>query len=122
MDDDGWLHYAGRSPAKELIKTGGENVYPAEVEAALRAHDAVTDAIVFGLPDERWGERVVAVVVRGNAPATNAPDEATLRTFVATRIAPYKRPARIAFADDLPKGANGLVDRVAVKERFGGRL
>ena len=112
LDDEGWLHYAGRTAAKDLIKTGGENVYPAEVEQVLLQHDSVREAVVFGLPDPQWGEIVAAVVVLsadGNA------DADALADFVADRIARYKRPRRIHFVTELPRDDNRRIDRAAVK-------
>lgn len=112
FDGDGYLHYAGRTPAKELIKTGGENVYPAEVEQVLLQHPAVAEAFVFGIPDPQWGEAVVAVVVARNA---GEPDAAALSDFVGGRIARYKRPRRIIFAASLPKDPSGRIDRPKAK-------
>ena len=92
----------------DLIISGGENVYPAEVEQALGEHPAVAEAIVIGVPDESWGEVPLAVVVlRG----TVEPD---LRAFLEPRLARYKLP-RIAFAPGIPRLANGKPDRVAVR-------
>ncbi|WP_052810620.1 AMP-binding protein [Variovorax paradoxus] len=94
LDEDGWLWFEGRAPHKQLIKTGGENVYPAEVEKALLAHPEVAEAFVFGLPDERWGEAVhAAVALKPGAVAT----QDDLVDFVAQRLARYKRPQSIAF-------------------------
>ncbi|MGI6853368.1 AMP-binding protein [Mesorhizobium sp. 1B3] len=119
LDDQGRLYYAGRSPAKELIKTGGENVYPAEVEKTLLEHCAVAEAVVFGVPDGKWGERVVAVAVLHDG---DSADETELREFIGSRIAAYKRPRSIVFADKLPRNANGLIDRAATRETFAGQL
>ena len=63
FDADGYLWYAGRAPEKELIKTGGENVYPAEVENAIRQHPAIADVVVIGVPDPQWSEAIKAVCV-----------------------------------------------------------
>jgi acyl-CoA synthetase (AMP-forming)/AMP-acid ligase II len=99
--DDGNLYIRGRR--NELILRGGANVYPAEVERALQAHEAVEYAAVFGLPDERLGERVVAAV----QPKTGVepPSEEALRHFCAERIARYKVPDRIACVTTLPRNA-----------------
>jgi acyl-CoA synthetase (AMP-forming)/AMP-acid ligase II len=99
--DDGNLYIRGRRG--ELILRGGANVYPAEVERALQAHEAVEYAAVFGLPDERLGERVVAVVQP--RAGMEAPPEDELRHFCAERIARYKVPDRIASAAALPRNA-----------------
>lgn len=115
FDADGYLFYKGRSPAKELIKPGGENVYPAEVEAALKAHEAIEDAVVFGVPDKEWGEAIKAVcALRAGMKAT--PDD--IAAFVGGRIARYKRPKHIVLAAALPRKPDGAVDRAAVKQTF----
>jgi len=117
FDADGFLWYMGRSPAKELIKPGGENVYPAEVERTLCEHPEVTQAVVFGVPDVQWGEAVKAVCVRA-AGSTLAAD--ALIEFVGQRIARYKKPKHVVFVDALPLGAAGAPDRAAVKAAHGG--
>lgn len=115
FDADGYLFYKGRSAAKELIKPGGENVYPAEVEAALKAHPSVEEAIVFGVPDMEWGEAVKAVcTLRAGANVTK--DE--IVAFVAERIARYKRPKLLVLTDAMPRKADGTVDRAKVKSDF----
>jgi acyl-CoA synthetase (AMP-forming)/AMP-acid ligase II len=94
FDADGWLFFAGRAAYKQLIKTGGENVYPAEVERALLAHPAVAEAFVFGRPDAQWGEAVHArCALRPGAVA----DEGSLIEFVGDQLARYKRPRSITF-------------------------
>lgn len=113
FDEDGHLWYAGRSPAKELIKPGGENVYPAEVERALLEHPAVAEAVVFGVPDTQWGEAIKAVCVLREG-ATVAAGE--LSEFVGSRIARYKRPKHVEFVAALPRTAQGQVDRARVKQ------
>lgn len=115
FDDDGYLWFAGRSPEKELIKPGGENVYPAEVEKALLAHSAIAEAVVFGVPDEQWGEAIKAVCVCRAGQDVAA---AALIEFVGARIARFKRPKHVVFAVALPKTAQGLVDRARVKQEF----
>lgn len=115
FDADGYLFYKGRSPAKELIKPGGENVYPAEVEAALRKHPAVQEAVVFGVPDAEWGEAIKAVCSL-KAGASAAPKE--IIDFVAGQIARYKRPKHLVLADAMPTNGAGAVDRARVKEAF----
>ncbi len=103
-DDDGYLRLIGRS--KELIISGGYNVYPREVEEALGAHPDVREVAVVGRPSERWGEEVTAVVV-----AERAVQAERLREYAAERLAPYKVPKRIEFADELPRNAMGKVVR-----------
>ena len=110
-DEKGRLYVTGR--ASDLIVTGGENVVPGEVRAAILAHPAVEDAAVVGLTDAEWGERVGALVV-----ATEPVSKATLRSFLEERLAGFKRPRSVAFADALPRTHSGTVDREAVRDRL----
>ena len=107
LDAHGRLHLLARRG--DLIISGGENVYPVEVEQALEAHPAIAQACVFGLPDETWGQRVVAALVLEGGPLT---DEALL-AFVEERLAPHKRPKAIARLAQLPLNATGKLDRAA---------
>ncbi|MGD9332682.1 MAG: AMP-binding protein, partial [Desulfobacterales bacterium] len=115
LDTNGTLWFKGRKPEKELIKPGGENVYPAEVEAAIMAHEAVADVAVIGVPDPKFGEGIKAVCVL-RAGKTVTPEE--LAAFVADRIARYKKPRYVAFVDRLPKQADGSTDRDQVKALY----
>jgi acyl-CoA synthetase (AMP-forming)/AMP-acid ligase II len=114
MDEDGYLFIADR--LKDMIITGGENVYSAEVEAALRSHPAVTDAAVIGVPDARWGESVHAVVVLSKAadldPATAAD---VLKAWCREQLAGYKCPRGISFTDALPLSAAGKVLKTVLR-------
>jgi malonyl-CoA/methylmalonyl-CoA synthetase len=103
-DDDGYLRIVGR--CKELIISGGFNVYPREVEDVLLGFPGVTEVAVVGTPSDEWGETVTAVVV-ADAPC----DEAALIAFAAERLAPYKRPRIVRFVDQLPRNALGKVLR-----------
>jgi acyl-CoA synthetase (AMP-forming)/AMP-acid ligase II len=116
FDADGYLWYAGRAPEKELIKTGGENVYPAEVENAIRQHPSIADVVVIGVPDPQWSEAIKAVCVLQPSKVATA-DE--IIDFIGGLIARYKRPKIVVFVDQLPKGAGGDVDRPAVKSAHG---
>jgi malonyl-CoA/methylmalonyl-CoA synthetase len=104
-DPDGYLRIVGR--AKELIISGGYNVYPREVEDVLLEHPAVAEVAVVGEPSDEWGEVVVAVVV----PAGEERDGDALLAYAAEQLAPYKRPRRIRFVDALPRNALGKVVR-----------
>src|SRR5712692_6995633 len=115
FDADGYLHYVKRKPEKELIKPGGENVYPAEVEAVILQMAGVTGVCVYGIPDDKWGEAVKAVVEVA-APGKHTAQQVT--DFVGTKIARFKRPQVVAFCEALPRGADGLVDRDAVKAKW----
>jgi malonyl-CoA/methylmalonyl-CoA synthetase len=103
-DDAGYLRIVGRS--KELIISGGYNVYPREVEDVLTLHPAIAEVAVVGIPSEEWGETVVAFVVVADAvPADD------LIAFAAERLASYKRPRQIRFVDRLPRNALGKIIR-----------
>jgi acyl-CoA synthetase (AMP-forming)/AMP-acid ligase II len=103
-DDGGYLYVSGR--LSDMVITGGENVYPREVEDVLTAHPAVLEVAVFGLPDQRWGERVHALVV--TRPGATQ-DVVALEAFVRQRVAGYKVPRSWEFADSLPRNATGKV-------------
>lgn len=115
FDAEGYLWYKGRSTTKELIKTGGENVYPAEVETAILKHPAIKEAVVFGVPDSKWGETIKAVCVLKEGERLN---EMELVEFVAGRIARYKKPNHVVFTSSLPKNENGLIDRQKIKADY----
>lgn len=116
LDEDGYLFYAGRMPEKELIKSGGENVYPSEVEMAILEHPRVTEACVIGVADEQWGEAVKAVCVLQKDESLA---QAELAEFVASKIARYKKPRYITYVSELPKTADGSIDRAKVKAEYG---
>jgi acyl-CoA synthetase (AMP-forming)/AMP-acid ligase II len=103
-DEDGYLYIVDRK--KDMILTGGENVYPREVEEVLYEHPAVVEAAVVGAPDPKWGEKVVAVIAVREG---HAVDEDELIAFTRERIASYKKPKHVVFIDVLPKNASGKV-------------
>jgi long-chain acyl-CoA synthetase len=115
VDADGVLYYVKRKPEKELIKPGGENVYPAEVETVIMQMDGVTGVCVYGIPDPRWGEAIKAVV---ETKATDRDRAAEVTDFVGGKIARFKRPHVVVFTDALPRTGDGAVDREAVKTRW----
>jgi acyl-CoA synthetase (AMP-forming)/AMP-acid ligase II len=111
--DDGFLFLCDR--IKDMIVVAGENVYPAEVENVLAAHDSVVEAAVVGIPDERWGEAVHAFVVL--APGTQvSPRELMLHS--RTRLADYKIPTSVDYLDALPRNASGKILRRVLREPF----
>ena len=116
FDDDGYLYYRGRKPEKELIKTGGENVYPAEVEGAIRSMHQVTAVCVIGVADQKWGEAVKAVVELEVGASLGADK---IISAVASQIASYKKPRVVEFVSALPRTAQGEIDRAAVKAAHG---
>ena len=113
LDADGHLRVTGRR--SDRIVTGGVNVDPAEVEDILRSHPGVTDVSVVGLPDPEWGEVVAAAAVR--RPGLY-PDPAELETLARSRLTSSKIPRRILFLEELPRNANGKVNREAVRGFF----
>jgi O-succinylbenzoic acid--CoA ligase len=113
LDADGYLYVLDRRD--DLIISGGENVYPAEVEAALLDHPAIEDAAVVGIPDSEWGEAPVAAVKLHPSEALDA-DE--VMQFCATRLARYKVPRTIHIVEALPRNAAGKLLRRLVRERF----
>lgn len=112
MDEHGYIYLLDR--AKDLIITGGSNVYAVEVEAALAAHSSVRDVAVIGVPDRTWGEVVMAVVVT-DLPTGDA--EAVLEAHCAT-LANYKRPRRYAFVGELPRNAYGKLLKRELRGQF----
>jgi O-succinylbenzoic acid--CoA ligase len=109
FDAAGCLHLLGRRA--DLIVSGGDNVYPAEVERVLEACPGIDAAAVFGVPDETWGQVVVAALVHGAQP----PSDDDLREHLAAQLAPHKRPRRIVFVPSLPLTAAGKPDRLALE-------
>src|SRR5436190_882693 len=114
LDDEGFLHIAGR--VKEMIKCGGENIFPAEVERCLLAHPTTAQAAVFGVPDPHWGEVVVAAVVQRNGGALT---EAEVIEHVRSRLAGYKKPRAVHFVDALPRtGSTRQVQKTLLREEW----
>jgi len=113
LDEDGYLFLTDR--IKDMIVSGGENVYPVEVEEALSQHPAVAEVTVIGVPDERWGEAVKALVVTRPSAATSASD---LVDFARERLAGYKLPRSIDFVDALPRTPSGKVLKHELRSRY----
>ena len=115
FDNDGFLWYVGRKEEKELIKPGGENVYPAEVEKTILEHPAVAKTVVFGVLDQKWGEAVMAVCQLKVGESLEAQE---LIDFVAKRLARYKKPKDVIFVENLPLLDDGSPDRTKVKKMY----
>jgi long-chain acyl-CoA synthetase len=113
-DENGYFYIQGRT--KDMIVSGGENIYPGEVENVLMAHPAVSDCAVIGVPSERWAEAVMAVVV---LTAGTSVDAADLIAFCRARLAGYKCPKTVAFVTDLPRTAAGKVLKFRLRNEFG---
>lgn len=118
MDEECYLYYGGRNPEKELIKPGGENVYPAEVEKVILSHGCIEEVAVIGVPDSEWGEAVQAVCVLRKGYEVGA---AELIEFVASEIARYKKPKHVLFVEKLPKTPSGEINREEVKKIYSGK-
>ena len=112
-DDEGYIYIADRK--KDMIISGGENVYPREVEEVLYQHPAVLEAAVIGIPDPYWVERVHAVVETRKGVSTTAEE---IITFCKKHIAGYKVPKDIEFVDSLPKNPAGKILKKELREKY----
>jgi malonyl-CoA/methylmalonyl-CoA synthetase len=113
IDERGYVHIVGRG--KDLIITGGYNVYPIEVESEIDALAGVLESAVIGLPHADFGEAVTAIVVR--KPGATL-DEAAVRAQLEQRLANFKLPKRVLFVDELPRNTMGKVQKSALRERY----
>jgi acyl-CoA synthetase (AMP-forming)/AMP-acid ligase II len=115
-DADGFFRIVDRKD--NMIITGGEHVYPSEVEEVIGSHPDVFDVAVISVPDEKWGEKVAAIVIR--MPAAKL-DEQAVMDFCKDKLAGYKRPKQIVFIepDDMPRTATGKILHRKLRERFG---
>ena len=113
IDDDGFLTLVDRS--KDMLVSGGENIYPAEIENALYGHEAVAECAVFGIPDDHWGEVPAAhVVLSRNCSAT----ESELIDYCASRIPRHKRPRLVRFVEQLPRTPVGKIRKAELRDRY----
>ncbi|MBY0508695.1 MAG: AMP-binding protein, partial [Rhodospirillaceae bacterium] len=113
LDEEGFIQVRGR--VKDMIISGGENVYPAEIEAVLAQHPGIKDVAVIGRPSPRWGESAFAVVSK-TAPNLT---EADILSFCDGKLAGFKRPRGVAFMDELPRNASNKVLKTKLRELFG---
>jgi Acyl-CoA synthetases (AMP-forming)/AMP-acid ligases II len=116
VDADGYLYISGR--LKDMIISGGENIYPAEVENHLNNIDGVTGAAVIGVPDERWGEVPWAIITVREGVVI---DTETVRSHLDGKLARYKLPKNVIVVDELPRTASGKVRKAELRARFGGQ-
>ena len=114
MDEDGYLFVADR--VDDMIISGGENIYPREVEDVLHEHELVQDVAVLGIPDEKWGEAVMAFVVVKDSSLT----EQQLEEFCLNndKLARFKRPRTYRFVDELPRNASGKIQKFLLRELY----
>ncbi len=114
MDEEGYLYLVGRK--KDLIISGGENIYPMEVEEALYSHPSVLEAAVIGVSDKKWGETVKAIVaLKPGMTAT----EAGMIDHCRSHLASYKKPTSVEFIDALPRNAAGKIMKIVLKDKYG---
>ena len=107
LDEDGYLYIHDR--VKDMIISGGENIYPAEVENAIYSHDDVADVAVIGIPNDKWGEAVMAYVVRKDGRDDLSSEDVI--EYARSKIARYKCPKTVEFIDVLPRNASGKILR-----------
>jgi acyl-CoA synthetase (AMP-forming)/AMP-acid ligase II len=113
LDEDGYLYIHDR--VKDMIISGAENIYPAEVESAIYGHPHVAEVAVIGVPDDKWGEAVKAMV----APKPGVtPDPDDIIAFAKTRIAHFKAPKSVDFIDALPRNASGKILRRELRDPY----
>lgn len=113
IDEEGYITLAGRS--KDMIVTGGVNVYPREVEIVLERHDAVSECTVFGVPDDKWGEALVAYVVPASE---SAPPPEALIDYCGEHLARFKRPRDLRYVSDIPKTPAGKVQKPRLRDAY----
>jgi acyl-CoA synthetase (AMP-forming)/AMP-acid ligase II len=113
IDQEGYIYIVDRR--KEMLVSGGFNVYPSEIEAVLSQHPAIYEVCVSGVPDDHWGEVVKAVVVLRQDAQEQAQD---IIDFCKDRLADFKKPRSVDFVKELPKNSNGKLSRKEVRERY----
>lgn len=116
LDEEGFVYVVDRK--KDMLITGGENVYPAEVEEVLYRHEKVLEAAVIGIPDAKWGESVHAVIVPKPGVQLTAEE---IISFCGQHLAGYKKPRSVEFVDALPRNAAGKVLKTRLREQYGSR-
>ena len=114
QDEDGFVYFVGRSD--DMIISGGENIYPAEIEEVLHEHEAIDEAAVVGVPDDTWGERVKAGVVTHEGADLSA---AEVQAYVESRLADFKKPREVVFLEALPRNPTGKVLKGDLREPAG---
>jgi acyl-CoA synthetase (AMP-forming)/AMP-acid ligase II len=113
MDEDGYVYIHDR--IKDMVVSGGENIYPAEVESAMYGHPAVADVAVIGVPDDKWGEAVKAIVVMEPGQQCSAEE---LIAYAKERIATYKAPKSVDFVDALPRNPSGKILKKDLRAKY----
>lgn len=113
-DEEGFVYFLGRKD--DMIITGGENVYPAEIEEVILSYPKVADVAIIGLPDEKWGQTIKAVIAPKSGMTIN---EEEILSHIKGRISGFKRPRIVQFVESLPKIGSGKLDRVTIKNTYG---
>jgi acyl-CoA synthetase (AMP-forming)/AMP-acid ligase II len=113
MDDEGYIYIQDR--VKDMIVSGGENVYPRIIEEVLFQHPAIADAAVIGVPDERWGETIKAIVVRRQGMTATTED---IMEFCRGKLGGFERPRSVDFVDALPRNPSGKVLKRVLREPY----
>jgi fatty-acyl-CoA synthase len=113
IDQDGYITIVDRK--KDMIISGGENVYSVEVEQVLNSHPQVLEAATIGVPDEKWGEMVAAIIVSKNGEPI---DEEEVQRYCKDRLAGYKIPKKFFYSDVLPRNASGKILKYQLRESF----
>jgi fatty-acyl-CoA synthase len=111
MDEDGYVRITGR--AKDMIIRGGENIYPREIEEFLYTHPEISDVQVYGVPDEKYGEKVAAAVKRREGSEITAED---IKDYCSENIAYYKVPEYVDFVEDYPMTASGKIQKYKLRD------
>jgi len=114
MDEQGFVSIQDR--IKDMIISGGENVYPAEIEGVLMTHPKISEAAVIGLASEKWGESPLAIVVRSD----DTLDVAEVMEFCRGKLAGYKRPQSVEFVSEIPRNPSGKILKRLLREQFPG--
>ncbi len=117
-DEDGFYQIVDRK--ENMIITGGENVYPSEIEEVIGSHECVFDCAIVGLPDDKWGEKVAAVVIRKPGLDESKINEDTIRQCCQSQMAGFKRPKEIIFIDEdeMPRTPTGKILHRKLREKF----
>lgn len=112
IDDDGYLYIKDR--IKDMVISGGENIYPAEIESVIVGIPGVSEVAVIGMPDEKWGEIVCAIVVADQSKI----DDLQIIEYCGARLARYKLPKKIIFAETIPRNPSGKVLKRVLREQY----
>ena len=112
IDDEGFITIKDR--IKDMIISGGENIYPAEVENVILAHPVVTEVAVIGLADEKWGEKTCAIIVKGEGEI----DAEGIVSFCEEKLSRYKLPREVVFVDSIPRNPSGKILKRVLREQF----